>query len=141
METSAICAKPPTIRAGSDAKQPRTRSAVSNGSRLFVVRPGDTAWSRRFSDVLAEIIGDLGGADLLSEGQRQLARRCTTIAIVCEKMEGEAAAGAQIDLDAYGTLTDRLGRAFQRLGLKKQRNIGPTLSEYLASLPKDGDAP
>jgi hypothetical protein len=51
------------------------------------------------------------GRDGLSEGQRQLARRCATISIACEKMEGEAAAGNEIDLDAYGTLTDRLGRA------------------------------
>jgi hypothetical protein len=70
--------------------------------------------------VLGEITGDLGGADLLSEGQRQIARRCATIAIACEQMEGEVAAGNSIDLDVYGTLTDRLGRAFQRLGLRRQ---------------------
>lgn len=84
------------------------RSAVTNGKRLYVVRPGDTAWARRFRDVLAEIISDLGGHDGgLSEGQRQLARRCATIAIACEKLEGEAAAGAAIDLETYGKLTDR----------------------------------
>ena len=84
--------------------------------------------------MLAEIIGDLGGADLLSEGQRQLARRCATIAIACEKMEGEAAAGNEIDLDVYGQLTDRLGRVFHRLGLKRQpRDVTPSLAEYLAT--------
>jgi hypothetical protein len=47
-------------------------------------------------------------------------------------MEGEAAAGNEIDLDAYGTLTDRLGRCFQRLGLKRQpRDVGPTLGDLL----------
>jgi hypothetical protein len=115
---------PITARAG--------RSAVTNGKRLHVVRPGDTAWARRFRDVLAEIMSDLGGRDLLSEGQRQLARRCATISIACERMEGEAAAGDEIDLNAYGTLTDRLGRTFQRLGLRRQsREIGPTLGEVL----------
>jgi hypothetical protein len=96
------------------------RSAVTNGRRLHVVRPGDTAWSRRFRDILHQIVGDLGGRDVLSEGQRQLARRCATIAITCEKMEGVAAAGEDIDLEQYGRLTDRLGRSFQRLGLKRQ---------------------
>jgi len=106
---------------------------VSNGKRLHVVQPGDTAWARRFRDVLAEITSDLGGADLLSEGQRQLARRCATIAIACEKIEGEAAAGAEIDLETYGKLTDRLGRALQRLGLKRQpRDVTPTLAEVIA---------
>jgi hypothetical protein len=106
--------------------RPRGRSAVSNGKRLHVVPPGDTAWARRFRDVLAEIISDLGGVDAgLSEGQPQLARRCATLSIACERLEGEATAGHEIDLDLYGTLTDRLGRAFQRLGLKRQaRAVG-----------------
>lgn len=127
MESSAI-------RATSDAKPPRCRSAVSNGKRLFVVRPGDTAWARRFADILGEVISDLGGADRLSEGQRQIARRCATIAISCERMEGDAAAGNPIDLLTYGTLTDRLGRAFQRLGLKRvPLNATPSVAEYLRS--------
>jgi hypothetical protein len=109
-----------TIREGSERRPPKVRSAVTNGKRLHVVAPGDGKWSRRFADILGEIIGDLGGADLLSEGQRQLARRCATISIACERMEGETAAGNPIDLDVYGTLTDRLGRCFQRLGLKRQ---------------------
>jgi hypothetical protein len=32
--------------------------------------------SRRFRDVLASIATDLGGADRLSEGQKQIPRRC-----------------------------------------------------------------
>jgi hypothetical protein len=118
----------------SAGRSPRLRSAVTNGARLHVEAPGNTAWSRRFADVLGEIVGDLGGRDVLSEGQRQLARRCATIAIACERMEGEAAAGNPIDLDAYGTLTDRLGRAFQRLGLRRQaRVVEPTLEQYIES--------
>jgi hypothetical protein len=113
------------IRPSSEGRPARVRSAVTNGKRLHVVSPGDGKWSRRFADILGQIIGDMGGADLLSEGQRQLARRCATIAIACERMEGEAAAGNLIDLDVYGTLTDRLGRAFQRLGLeRRQRDVG-----------------
>ena len=54
---------------------------VSNGKALFVEADQRGPWARRWKDVLAEIISDLGGADLLSEGQRQLARRCATIAI------------------------------------------------------------
>jgi len=118
----------------------RHRSAVTNGKRLHVVQPGDTAWARRFRDVLTEITNDLGGADLLSEGQRQLIRRATTISIMCEKLEGDAAAGAAINLEDYGKLTDRLGRAFQRLGLKRQpRDVTPSLAEYLASLQAEGE--
>jgi hypothetical protein len=113
-------------------RPPATRSAVHNGKRLHTVAPGDNAWSRRFRDVLGEIVSDLGGPDRLSEGQRQLARRCALIAVECERIEGNAVAGLEINLETYGTLTDRLGRAFQRLGLKRvARNITPTLAEYI----------
>ena len=113
--------------------RPRTmRSRVTNGKALFVEADGRGPWARRWRDVLAEIISDMGGHDGLSEGQRQLARRCATIAIACERMEGEAAQGAEIDLEVYGTLTDRLGRALQRLGLKRvARDVGPTLADVI----------
>ena len=93
--------------------------------------------------MLGEMISNLGGADLLSEGQKQLARRCATIAIACEKMEGEAAQGREIDLDAYGQLTDRLGRALQRLGLKRQpRNVTPpSIEEYARHVLDRSGAP
>jgi len=118
----------------------RHRSAVTNGKRLHVVQPGDTAWARRFRDVLTEITNDLGGADLLSEGQRQLIRRATTISIMCEKLEGDAAAGEPINLELYGRLTDRLGRALQRLGLERRaRDVEPTLTEYLAQFREPVD--
>jgi hypothetical protein len=125
-----------TLRAATEARPPKVRSAVSNGKRLHVVAPGDNKWSRRFADVLSEILSDINtGREGLSEGQRQLARRCATIAIACERMEGEAAAGNEIDLESYGTLTDRLGRAFQRLGLKRQTSKTPTLSDILRGPP------
>src|SRR5262249_38812915 len=103
--SSAVCA-------GSVAQPSRLRSRVTNGKTPFVEADGRGPWARRWRDVLAEIMSDLGGHDVLSEGQRQLARRAATISIACERMEGEAAVGAQIDLEEYGRLTDRLGRCF-----------------------------
>jgi len=79
------------------ARSSRVRSRVTNGSTPFVEADGRGPWARRWRDVLAEIISDMG-RDGLSEGQRQLARRAATISIACERMEGEAALGRQIDL-------------------------------------------
>jgi|SRR5215472_12134318 len=119
-------------RAVVERRPSKQRSKVTNGKTLFVEADQRGPWARRWRDLHAEIISDLGGADLLSEGQKQLARRCATISIACERMEGEAALGNEIDLDAYGQLTDRLGRALQRLGLKRiARDIGPSLGQLL----------
>jgi len=89
----------PTDRSGSVVQPSRLRSRVTNGKTPFVEADGRGPWARRWRDILAEIISDLGGHDGgLSEGQKQLARRCATIALACERMEGEAAAGKEIDL-------------------------------------------
>jgi hypothetical protein len=115
-----------------EQKPRRCRSAVSNGKRLFVIRPGDSAWTRRFSDIFAEVVSDLGGRSMLSEGQKQLARRAATLSIFCEKAENDAALGKEIDVDLYGTMCDRLGRCFQRLGLERRaRDVTPTLADII----------
>ncbi len=94
---------------------------------------GRSKMSRRFRDVLSEIVSDLGGADGLSEGQRQLARRCALLSVTCEQLEARSVAGEEIDLDTFGQLTDRLGRAFGRLGLRRaKRDITPSLAEIAA---------
>jgi hypothetical protein len=114
---------------------------VTNGRRLFVTRPGDTAWARRFRDLLLQIINDLGGPEILSEGQRQLARRAATLSVECERLEGEMAAGHEVDLHRYGQLTDRIGRTFHRLGLKRvPRDVtpAPNLRSYLRSKESSG---
>jgi hypothetical protein len=83
-------------------------------------------------NILQQIHADLGGADRLSEGQRQLCRRAATMSMHCELMEAEAVAGRVFDIDVFGTLTDRLGRCLQRLGLERvSRDCTPSLSAYL----------
>jgi hypothetical protein len=76
---------------------------VSNGRRLHVIPTGNDAWSRRFRDVLGEIIGDLGGPDNLTEGQRQLARRAATLSLECERMEVRTLSGRSIFEEMSGS--------------------------------------
>jgi hypothetical protein len=108
-----------------------------------VTKPGDNAWSRRFRDVFYEILSDVAGPGELSEGQRQLARRCATLSITCEKLECDAAAGMPIDFEEYGKLTDRLGRALSRLrGIRRHspRDVTPPLDAYLARIRAQDEA-
>lgn len=128
---------PPVI-----ALRTQGRSRVSNNSTLWLDEravDGRSKAARRFRDIYSEIISDLGGDELcLSAGQRQLARRCSGMAVQCELIEGRMVAGEEFDLDTYGTLTDRLGRAFQRLGLKRvKRDREPTLAEIVGKYRTD----
>jgi len=112
-----------------------TRSRITNGSTLHLgFVDGRTEAARRFRDVLVEITSDLGGSDTLSEGQRQLARRAAMMSVQCETLEAKSIAGEEIDLDLYGALSDRIGRAFTRLGIKRAaRNVTPDLRDYIRS--------
>jgi hypothetical protein len=121
----------PVDSASVTAMHPAARSRISNGSAILDGIDGRSREARRFRDVLGEIVSDLGGGDRLSEGQRQLARRCAMLAVECEKIEALGVAGEPIDLESYGQLTDRIGRAFQRLGLKRvPRDCTPDPLEY-----------
>ena len=99
---------------------PANRSRVANRSDLFS-QPVDmrTIKGRRFRDLVEEMTGDLGGNDLLSEAQRQLVRRSATLSAYCEEMEASFVRGEEMDVELYGTLTNILGRALSRLGLKR----------------------
>jgi hypothetical protein len=114
----------------------RGRSRVTNGRSLFVEHDGRGPWTRRWRDLYEQIVRELQSRyGSVSEGQRQEARRYATIAIACEKQEGEANAGHNINLNQYGMLTDRLARISRRLGLRqshdepKGRTFGQVLVE------------
>ena len=94
---------------------------------------------RRWKDIFEIVVSDRGGADQLSEGQRQLARRIATLAIEAELMEAERVEGKDLDLDAYVMLTNALGRALGRLGLARvPRDVTPDLASYITA--KDAEA-
>lgn len=98
------------------------RSGVTNGSRLFVTG-GDEAspWTRRFCDILALRLDDLGGADLVSEGQLSLSRRAAALECELEGMEAGMSAGEEVDLDLFGRLTGTLARVLEKLGLERRK--------------------
>jgi hypothetical protein len=64
-------------------RKPTGRSRVTNGNELFATNEptdGRSVASRRFRDILGQLVSDLGGSDRLSEAQRQLCRR---VALMC----------------------------------------------------------
>src|SRR4051812_29067936 len=95
-------------------RKPTGRSRVTNGNELFATNEpidGRSVASRRFRDILGQLVSDLGGSDRLSEAQRQLCRRVALMCWECEQLEARSIAGEQIDLDMFGQLSDRIATA------------------------------
>jgi hypothetical protein len=117
-------------RMSSRAKRPR--SAVTSGRKLFVEGDPNSAWSRRYHDLVVRHIGDLGGRDVLSEAQLSLIRRAASIECELERLDAMLSTGAEVNLDAYGRAASHLRRLFETLGIERKAKPIETLSEYLA---------
>ena len=117
------------------ACKPEARSRVSNGKALFLSKiDGRSLVARRFRDILAAIVSDLGGPDQMSEGQRQLARRAASLSVQSELAEADMARGDAVGLDDYVRGVNALCRTLGALGLERRaRNVTPTLRELLSA--------
>src|SRR5262249_1333219 len=104
----------------------RQRSAVTNGRRLFVEGDGNSAWSRRYRDLVAGHGVDPGGSDVLSEAQISLIRRASTIELELEQLEGRLSRGEPVDLDVFTRSASHLRRIFETLGVERRaKDITP----------------
>lgn len=121
------------VRTVYDRQPANNRSAIGNRSRLFVdAVDGRSAIARRYRDLVAEHSSDLGGAEVLSEAQRQMIRRAASLACWCENIECKLAEGEDIDIGPYTTATNALRRVLVDLGLER-RSKDVTLHERLAA--------
>jgi hypothetical protein len=116
----------------SPARVKRPRSAVTSGRKLFVTGDSNSAWARRFHDLVQGHVSDLGGRSVMSEAQFALCKRAAGLEVELEQMEGRLSLGEQVDLDSYGRAASHLRRLLEALGLKRQpRDVGPTLGDLL----------
>jgi hypothetical protein len=110
----------------------KVRSSLTNGSELLHGIDHRTAYMRRLRDLLRAHEADLGGADILSEGQRAIIRRATLLTVQCEMLETKFAerdgAASAPDLECYQRCCNTLRRLLESLGLhqgRKAREINP----------------
>jgi hypothetical protein len=114
------------------------RSAITNGTRLLEDVDGRSAWMRRFRDVTSQHELDLGGQDILSEGQRAIIRRAALLQCWLESTESKI---AQADgeasvktIETYQRTSGALRRLLESLGLhqgRKARDVTPTVRDYV----------
>src|ERR1700720_1644609 len=103
------------------AKRPKRKSSgVSSGRRMFVHGDSSSAWSRRYRDIVAGHLSDLGGPAALSEAEISLVKRVSTLEIECEQAEGKLSMGEEVDLDLFQRMTNSLRRTLETLGLERK---------------------
>ena len=107
------------------------RSRVSNGKTLFLEAvDGRSPMARRYRDVLADLVSDLGGDP--TEAQSLIARRAATLAVWCEMEEAALASGNKFSIGEYTSAANTMHRLLSALGLERRmRDITPTIESYL----------
>jgi hypothetical protein len=123
-------------RSGASQERPkrqRPRSSVTSGRKQFVFGNPNTAWSRRFHDLVMGHVADAGGRDRLSEAEMALIKRAAGLECECEKIEGRMSQDDDVDLDRYGRAASHLRRLLETLGLQRRaRDVSPSLAQLLA---------
>jgi hypothetical protein len=118
------------------ARAKRPRSAVTSGRKLLMQGDPNSAWARRYHDLLGGHVADLGGADALSEAQAALCRDAACLELELERMRSKLSAGEDIDLDLYGRVAGQRRRILETLGLRRQPKDVTTLEAYLKAAPR-----
>lgn len=114
-------------------RKPTQRSAVTNGRKLFVDGDGRGPYARRFRDVFALHLSDLGGSEAVSEAERSIVRRAALLTVELEQLEAAFASkkASDGDLDLYQRAANTLRRLLESVGLERRAKTVPTLQEYL----------
>jgi hypothetical protein len=115
------------------SRSKRPRSAVTSGRKLFTEGNPNTAWSRRYFDLVSHHVHDISageGKDALTAAQLSLIKRASAIECELERLDARLSIGEEVDLGGYGRAASHLRRLFEVLGLERRaRDITPTLSE------------
>jgi hypothetical protein len=119
--SSADTAPAPRRRRGKIASlTPAQRSAVTNGTALYIDGDGNSAWSRCYRDLVAAYASDLGGWDDLTSAQRAIVRRIAYMDCELEEMEGSRSKSEPVDFDRYARNAVRQRNLLDLIGLERR---------------------
>jgi hypothetical protein len=111
------------------------KARVTNGSDILPDVDGRSLIARRYRDIAAAILIDMGGDDACSESKKQLIRRFAAAAVLAEQMESKLANGEQIDISQHALLTSTMVRVARQIGIKRYaKDISvPSLGELISA--------
>src|SRR5262245_48085387 len=119
----------------------RARSRITNGTALLPSVDGRSVWARLMRDTYSAVLAHCGGADAVSELEKLAARRIGALEAELIHLEDNFARARSEDrapdsasIDLYQRIANTQRRLAESLGWqRRQRDVTPTLSEYLKS--------
>jgi hypothetical protein len=119
------------------------RSKVTNGKALFLSDVA-RAWERRFRDLIAYHVADLGGEAETSIGEREIIRSICAQTVEMELLEKRFALkgdGAKAeDLALYCTVANSRRRQLESIGIKRASPLRDITPPSLADIRREMDA-
>jgi hypothetical protein len=91
-------------------------------------------WVRRYKDLLALHLSDLGSEDNVSESEKAILRRACCLMIELERREmlfAQAGEATDAQLTVYQTTSNSLRRLLESVGLQRRAKPVPSLQDYL----------
>ena len=89
---------------------------------------GRTKAAQSLHTAISAIEADLGGADHLAAGERQLVRRAALAGVMCEDLGARWLLGEPVDPALYATLANAERSLLETIGLKRQpRDVTPAV--------------
>ena len=122
------------------------RSAVTNGNVLLAHIDGRSFWARRYKDLCAGLISDLGGDNApIGEAQKLLVRKSALLALELERRESRFSQdGAEdAELEIYQRVTGCLRRLVETLNIHRgriARDTTPDVRDYLRRIASEEEA-
>ena len=116
---------------------PSARSRITNGKFLLPNIDNRSLWVRRFRDIRALHLADLGGEEATSAAERSIVRRAALLTCELERLEmlfAEAGGASDHKLEVYTRTANTLRRLLEAVGIpRRARDVTPpSLDQYLA---------
>jgi hypothetical protein len=116
---------------GEHSRAKRPRSAVTSGRQMFISGNPNSAWSRRFHDLLSAHVSDITagqGVGVLSAAQLTSIRQATCIEAELERLQAARSRGEEINVEAFARTANNLRRLWESLGGLERRPKDVTLT-------------
>jgi hypothetical protein len=105
---------------------------------VFVDGDPNSAWTRRFTDVVAGHVSDLGGRDAMSFGEQMLVRSVAALEVEVEQMAAKLSAGVPgVDVDVMSRTASHARRLketlYSRQLQRQPRDVTPQTLNSIAA--------